>query len=122
MAISAQDATVLWKQNRSDAGVAMQEVLQYALSLDLSKIARFGVARTAVFRNAGLPLGSIQLVCLANNAVQASEYGALRFLTISHGSTVTFNGWVKCQGVQIDAVRGDVVRYRIDLAVIWIVF
>lgn len=122
MAISAQDATILWKRNRSDAGVAMQEVLQYAVSLDLSALRRFGESRFPVFRNFGKDLGSIQLVCLANNAVLSSEYGELRFLTISHGSAVTFNGWVRCRNVEVDAVRGDVVRYRIDLSVIWIVF
>jgi hypothetical protein len=119
MAISAHDATILWKQNRDDAGVAMQEVLQYSLSLNTSLVRWF--RERQYLSSLGQPLGRIEMTALANNAIAQSDYGRYRFLTITHGSTRTFNGWVRIDNVGVDGTRNDVLRYKFDIRVIWIV-
>lgn len=122
MAISAQDATLLFKESRYGSGVAMQEVQQYSLNLETRNIRRF--QDSPVWK--GGQVGRLRIVAFKNNAIGPNVYGRKRFLNITHGSgqdlVTTFDGWVRVANVSVDAVRSDVLRYTIDMDVIWITF
>jgi hypothetical protein len=88
-------------------GTAMNEVTEYSLQMLPGKAAPGNV-------------GSLEVKALANNTVSATDYGRLRTVIVSHGGNVIARCAAIVEGITVDAVRNDVLRYTFTFRLAWI--